>query len=241
MIRMFAIIVIPMVFLAAAGGFAAEPDLDGCNLLYHEGTYEEAIRCYEQIGTSAELLFNIGNSYAQLGRSGYAILHYLRALCLSPADADTLNNLDQIRRENSLFPPEPSLTDQFFSLLTISQWTYICLTALIFFLVLITLSLRKKRGAGMNISAVLICLIVFTLGAWGAQNHYRQWQRSVVVEETRLLISPFESAESAGAIEPGRLITPHKKYKEFVYVTDETGRKGWLEKKSQVPIIADSQ
>ncbi|MEJ2056815.1 MAG: hypothetical protein P8X39_03120 [Desulfofustis sp.] len=230
-----------MLFPAQLNAADAGPDLDGCNRLYHDGAFEEAIHCYERIGTSAELLFNIGNSYARLDQTGYAVLYYLRALCLAPGDPDLLGNLNQIRKENSLFSPEPGLDDQFFSLLTIHQWSYLSLAALLFYLFFLIYSLRRKKRLSGIIPATVAVLIISAVGCWGAWHHYAQWQRSVVVEKSRLLISPFENAEPVGSIEPGRLVVAGKNYREVVHVTDEQGRTGWLKEDHQVPIIEQDQ
>ncbi len=242
MIRLImkAVILGAALFSATSSAAAGKPELDSCNLLYHEGRFEAAISCYKEIGTSAALLFNIGNSHAQLDQPGYAILYYLRALSLDPGDEDILSNLNQLRKENSLFPPEQTVSNRFLSLLSISQWSWLCLAALALFPVFLVFGRHREKRSRTIIWATVICLSAFTLGGWGAWYHYGQWQRSVVVESGRLLISPFEKSESVGAIEPGRLITPHKEYREFVYVTDEMGRNGWLKKEHQAPIIPRS-
>lgn len=224
-------------FPAMLSAAEAGPELDECNRLYHGGDFEAAIGCYEQVGTSAELLFNIGNSYARLDRTGPAVLYYLRALCLAPGDPNILGNLSRLRKENSLFSPEPGLDDQFFSLLTIHQWSYLCLAALLFHLLFLVHALKRKKRLSGLIPATAAVLIIFTVGCWGAWHHYAQWQRSVVVEKSRLLISPFENAEPVGSIEPGRLVVPGKSYREFVHVRDEQGRTGWLREDHHIPIV----
>jgi tetratricopeptide (TPR) repeat protein len=222
------------------GTAAGSPELDSCNQLYHESRYEAAISCYEEIGTSAALLFNIGNSYARLDKVGYGILYYLRALTLTPGDEDILSNLNQLRKENSLFPPEQPFANRFLSLLNIYQWSWLCLAALAIFTVYLVLSRHGEKRLRSVIQAAVVCLAALALGGWGAWYHFSQWQRSVVIEPSRLLISPFEKSESVGAIEPGRLVTPRKDYRGYVHVTDETGRKGWLKKEHQAPIIPRS-
>ena len=232
-----ALILASPLFSATWGTADGSPGMDSCNQLYHEGRFEAAINCYEEIGTSAALLFNIGNSYARLDKPGYGILYYLRALTLAPGDEDIVSNLNQLRKENSLFPPEQSLSDRFLSLLSISQWSWLCLAALAIFPVSLALNRRREKRARAVFWTAAFCLTALALGGWGAWFHYSQWQRSVVVEPSRLLISPFEKSESVGAIEPGRLVTPRKDYRGYVQVTDETGRKGWLKKEHQEPIL----
>jgi hypothetical protein len=228
-----------LVFWQGAAGAQPPADLDGCNRLYHDGAYQQAIACYESIGTSTELLFNIGNSFAQMGQPGKAVLFYLRALCLSPEDADVRTNLAQIRREHSLFPPDPSFADRLFSALTISQWSYLCLAVPVLYLAfLLSTKFRKRRRTTIG-TVTLVCTLLLALCGAGAWYHWQQWQRSVVLTDDRLLLSPFDKSESVGAIDQGRLVTVHRSYGDYVYVTDETGRKGWLHGKSRAPILPD--
>lgn len=241
MINHFILITASIFILCGSAGAEPTPELDTCNRLYHDASYEQAITCYETIGTSPELLFNIGNSYAQMERPGYAVLFYLRALSLSPGDTDIRMNLAQIRKEHSLFPPQPTFTDQVFNALTISQWSYWCLAVLTLYLIFLMTVLFKNRRRS-TIGAVTVAgLLMLALGSGGAWYHYDQWQRSVVVEDDRLLVSPFEKSESIGAIAQGKLVTPLRTYHEYVYVTDEAGRKGWLHEKSQSPVLPKDQ
>lgn len=224
--------------VAAAG---ANSTIDECNQLYHDSSWEEAIACYENLETSAASLFNIGNTYAKIGKTGYAILYYLRAQFLTPDDSDIISNLAHLREAHSLYPPEPSLTEQFFNLLSLSQWSILCLLALVSYLLFILIHLRKRQGKVIEIAVIVICIAGFSVGTAGATIRYKQWQQSVVVADGRLLVSPFASAESTGSIVQGRLVTPLKTYKDYVYIKDEMGRKGWLRNELQIPILADSQ
>ena len=103
--------------------------IDACNQIYHEADYQQAIDCYHALPVSAAQLFNIGNSYARLDKIGYAVLFYLRALCISPDDADVSANLSHIREQYSLYAPEASMAEKLFSLQSITHWSLLCLLA----------------------------------------------------------------------------------------------------------------
>ena len=207
-------------------------EIDRCNSLYHDSSYEQAITCYQGLvseGISAEILYNIGNSYAQLDQTGRAVLHYLRALCLEPDDSDISGNLSLVRKEKGLFAKDPSLSEQLFGLITVTQWSLLCLSALVIYLVFSLYRLKKRRSLLVESLVVILCTALFVLGAAGAVLRYQQWQQSVVIDDSRLLVSPFNSASSIGQIQSGRLVMSHKQHNDFHYVTDETGRKGWIQ------------
>lgn len=67
---------------------------------YSSGNYQDAARLYEGLLTefqSPETYFNLGNTYAQLGEDGYALVNYLRAAEYMPRDQELRLNLAMIR------------------------------------------------------------------------------------------------------------------------------------------------
>ena len=78
---------------------------------YSRGDYKQAIEGFGMLATeglSASLLYNLGNSYAQAGQSGRAILNYERVLRLAPGDSDTIGNLELVRKDKGIFQEEHS-------------------------------------------------------------------------------------------------------------------------------------
>ena len=200
----------PAVETEKAGPPAAS--MDACNQIYHDAEYEQAITCYHALPASAAQLFNIGNSYARLDEVGYAVLFYLRALCVAPDDSDVIANLSHIREQHSLYSPEASVAGQLFDLLSITHWSLLCLLAPLIYLVFSGVRLLRsgRQPRWLEITVLCGCLALFSLAAAGSWFHYQRWQQAVVVEDTRLLISPFDKAESIGAIAQGRLVRPQK-------------------------------
>lgn len=214
--------------------------LDDCNDLYYQTLYAQAIECYQELGgdvPSAPLLYNIGNAHAQLGQTSRAILHYLRAHYLAPGDADSTGNLELLRKEQGLFPPEPSPAQLVADRLTISQWSLLGLSALLGYLGYSLYRLKKRHGWATELTVLLVCALLFAAGAFGAGARYQYWRQAVVMVDGQLLVSPFHGAASTGTISQGRLVRPHSVHREFIYVTDETGRTGWLAPDSIEPII----
>lgn len=85
-------------------GFAidyANPFVEG-NQHYAAGNYELAIEKYESIANSgrqsAELYFNLGNSYYKLHKVAPAIYNFEKALLLNPNDSEIKTNLDFARK-----------------------------------------------------------------------------------------------------------------------------------------------
>jgi len=210
---------------------AEEVSMEGCNSLYFQGSYEKAIECYQDLGSgsmSAALFYNIGNSYAKLDKPGYSILNYLRALHITPRDSDISGNIALVKKEKGLFPPEQSVITNVLNRLTTGQWALICILALALYLVFALTRLKTKNNLYLESSVIVFCVLLFSIGAAGVVKGYQKWQQAVVISDSRLLLSPYDTAASIGSIKEGRLVMPHKKHNQFWYVTDETGRKGWL-------------
>lgn len=203
------------------------------NEAYSRGEFSTAAEFYEQLtagsGYGAGVLFNLGNSYAQSGKTGKAILNYERALRLAPSNSDIRSNLDLIRKESGLFPKEYSWSEHFFQLFNLDQWTATAFFCLLFFTVFQVVSLKHRFSAYVRWIVTAACITFFSLSLSGMLSRHHQWQPSVVTDDgSRLLLSPFNSSASTGAIQQGRLVYPEKKHGDFSYVVDETGRKGWI-------------
>jgi Bacterial SH3 domain/Tetratricopeptide repeat len=113
-----------MIAVGGATAVAAQDEIvERANQAYERGAYLEAIDAYETVleagFTSAGLEYNLGNAYFKSGDLGRSILHWERALSLSPGDADTRANLD-LARTLTVDVVEPLPTFWLFSL--VSAW-----------------------------------------------------------------------------------------------------------------------
>ena len=213
-----------------AGGQERQAQFREAAQAYSRGEYTVAIQQLEALarnGVSASLLYNLGNSYAQAGQSGKAILNYERASRLASGDSDIDGNLELVRKEKGLFQEEQSVRQRLVGLLELNQWTGLAAIALLFFGVVLLLPLGVKQSSRYVTAAV--CLLLTITAISGAVGQYRHWHDGVVVaQDARLRVSPFASAASIGTIQEGRLVRPGKSHGNYFLVEDETGRSGWL-------------
>lgn len=211
------------------------------NEAYSRQEYDQAITRYEQLtqdtGFSAAVLYNLANSYARAGKIGPAVLNYERALRLAPGDSDISGNLDLVRKESGLFAGEYTGTERFFRILELGQWSELLLLILVLFTLFRLIALKHRFSGKVGTTVAATCLLLFCLAAVGTFYRYRHFNPAVViVPDGRLLISPFTSAASIGAIQEGRLVYPEKEHGDFTYVTDETKRTGWIPRNSIVRV-----
>lgn len=236
---------------ATAGTGQAEDTFELANQAYSKGDFPAAEQNYlktaTERGVSASLLYNLANTYAEMGQTGKAILSYEQALRLDHNNGDIRSNLAVVRKQNGLYSEGRPLRQQYTDLLGANQWMMLC--GVFFFIFsgcLLTRSLADvlsglsqkesiirtaRYSAGIALFAALV-----TLPA--TMYSYQSWNDGVVLTDSRLLISPFTAAASAGTIREGRVIRPLKDHNDFVLVMDTSGQKGWLDRK-QLGFIRD--
>jgi tetratricopeptide (TPR) repeat protein len=226
-------------------GTAEEDLFQEANTAYSRGEYAQAIEKYRRVittsGYSPSVLYNLANSYALLGQPGQAVLNYERALRLAPADADISGNLQLVKKENGLFPRESSRTERFFQLLHLNQWTALLLISLISLTIFQAAAMKYRFSRQLHIAVTTSCCLLLCLAVTGTVIRYQSFKPSVVISpDAKLLISPFESSASVGALQEGRLVYPQKKHGDFSYIVDETDRQGWIPSSLIEPVYATS-
>ena len=219
---------------------------------YAQGHYQQAVKDYEQLlkqGVSAELYYNLGNSYYRMDEMPRAVLNYERALLLSPGDRDIRFNL-QMARSKTIDKITPE-SEMFFvtwyrslvNLTSVDGWARLALVALALAIVLALLYLFS--------SPIWLRKVVF-FGAFGllllfiVANFFAYVQKqSFVARSGAIIMSPAVTIKSTPAKQGTDLFILHEGTK--VEITDGTmkqwkrirvadGKEGWLET-SQIEVI----
>ncbi len=133
--------------LAAGAAEDFTKGFDAANKLYEQGKYSDAARAYETlIGSgpvSPALYFNLGNAHFKSSQLGRAIAAYRQAGQLAPRDPDIRANLQFARNQVQGPTQPPGRWERGLGTLTVNEWT--ALTALAFWIWLLTLALRQLR------------------------------------------------------------------------------------------------
>lgn len=202
---------------------------------YSAGDYQTAIAEYQEIitenGYSPQVLHNMANCYAAVGQNGQAVLNYLRALHLAPSDADTRGDLASLRKHIGLYEKERSLPMRIIQHYDMNQWLQLALLSYILLTILVLAgTFLKKRGWKCPcavLAAIAACIAILCLG--GAWEQRTAWQSGVIVQEgTNLLVSPFDTAASAGTLKAGSIASDEKEHNGYLYVKDDRGHAGWI-------------
>jgi tetratricopeptide (TPR) repeat protein len=204
------------------------------NAAYDQKNFDTAIACYEKIirenGYSAAVLYNLGNSYAEKGQIGRAILNYERARRLKPGDPDILGNLEHLRKAHGLFLPEPSFFQQVVSLLELDSWTGLAVVAFIMLATALAALFFLNRWSGIFRSIAAGSFLLLILSSAGAFACFQSRSTAIITGKggVEIGISPFTAAASGGRIEEGRGVRLGATHKGFVHIVDATKRTGWV-------------
>jgi len=244
--KFFKILTLGLVLAALSVGVAAsnESDFDAANGFFRDKDYDRAIELYESIVSrgmeSAPLYFNLGNAYFRNGDLGHAVLYYMKARKLEPADDDILANLEfarqytNIQMEGVRLNP---LTSFFESLVgTYHLNTLAWVSSGIFILFLILLSLRFGLGIRnselrIGVTTILILLVIFSwLTTFKYRHDYLTERAVIIADECPVTTGPSEQSDIELEAAPGLVVEILSESGDYYNVLFENKRRGWIKK-----------
>ncbi|HOO42870.1 MAG TPA: tetratricopeptide repeat protein [Bacteroidales bacterium] len=214
------------------------------NAFYAGEQYQDALDRYLEIENSgvesADLYYNIGNTYFKMRYMAYAVLYYEKALRLSPNDPDIAYNLE-IAREQCIDRIEPVPT--FFvadwireshQIMSSDKWAVlsvgILLLAILFFMLFLF-----ARGVRFRKAAFILSLVIFlfalttTVFAWQAKNQATRKDIAIVLAA----VSPVKAAPDIQGkdllvIHEGTRVRVLEEMGSWARIELEDGRQGWV-------------
>ena len=215
---------------------------------YRNGEFDRAIKIYEDLRSDGfegtTLYFNLANSYYRIGKLGYAILNYERALKISPSDEDVMHNLafanlstvDRIQPLPTFFLFE--WWESLLASLTVNGWTYISFFFYILLMLLIVIYFFAKTifqqkiilftGLGMlGIFLITVSLLIVKINR--EQTHIN----AVVIEQSiTVKTSPDPKSTDAFVIHEGLKVNLEDNLDEWVKIRLADGKVGWVENRA---------
>lgn len=202
----------------------AAPSTDIATQLYNSGEYRQAAEAFLSIakvdGDSAELLFNIANSYAQAGDLGNAVLYYSRAYRLDPSNKEIKNNLEyfaskvedsnraELRGKKISVSPDHETFFQSVNRIIcadVAPNVWAIFAAILFILTLAAIAIYlfcsdvrlRKAGFFGGILTFFVSLF-FVIFAFMSASYYDSHDKAVLMTyKTELLIEPSSDAKPA--------------------------------------------
>lgn len=220
--------------------------------LYANGNYTEAAMQYQTIleegRVSADLYYNLGNTYYRMGKIADAIIHYERALRLDAGHADAKHNLafverltvDKIDPVGTIF-----LVDWWNAICRLTSadvWAYVSVALFIACLLLVVVYVFGKqvwlRKTGFSVAIIALFFTVVTaLCAMSRQAELDNASVAIVYVPTiTIKSSPDSSGNDLFILHEGTKVSIKSTLGEWSEIETEDGNTGWLPTASIVVI-----
>lgn len=215
------------------------------NEFYNEGKFQEAITAYESILSndvhSADLYYNLANSYYKLNRIAPSIYYYEKALQISPNDSDIINNLafaqnmtiDAIDKvpEVGFSKFVKGITNTFH----FDTWAIISVSGVVLFVILFlayyfAYSTIKKRISFVSSFVVLLIALVALFFAFQRQTLDKKDNPAIVFsQESDVKAEPNLRSESAFQVHEGTKVQVLESYNDtWTKIQIANGKTGWI-------------
>jgi tetratricopeptide (TPR) repeat protein len=209
---------------------------DAANRLYEQGAFAEAAKAYEALlgpgGTSATVLYNLGNAHFKSGRTGRAIAAYRAALALAPREPDVLANLKFARNQVAGPTWRASRGEAWLQKLSLNEWAA-GTTALFWVTLGLVVARCLRPGWKPALRVWILSGTILTLGC-AALTAIRWHQARTIVTAIVTLpnapvrLSPFEEAGLSFTAADGAELRVFDRKDDWLQVYADNGRNGWI-------------
>jgi len=218
------------------------------NEYYKNNRYQLAIEEYNKLlldgyeGTS--LYYNLGNAHYRLGKIGFAILYYEKALKLSPNDEDVKHNLAlsklNLKDKVDTLPPFFifNIWEGLLASFSVTGWTII---VYIFFILVLLASIayffsrnvteqRISFFTGVGLTSVLILTIILLTVKMNKEFNVKDG----IIVETSVIVksSPDYSSKDSFQVHEGLKVRLEDNVDDWVKIRLDDGKIGWIMQKS---------
>lgn len=214
---------------------------------YNEGSYDKAIEHYLEIiengQHSAELYFNLGNSYYKLDQVAPSIYYYEKALLLKPNDPEIKTNLAYAKNmtlDAIEVMPETGLSkiyDSVIGFLSFDQWGYLSVFCIVLFVLLYIAFYyfrysTRKRIAFVSSLVSLFVAIIAVVFAFVEYNDFLTDQPAIVfVDEVVIKSEPNDRSLEVFRLHEGTKLNVLDELNDWKKVKIADGKIGWLPSK----------
>lgn len=221
--------------------------LDSANAAYKKGDYEKASKIYEIILSegmeSANLYYNLGNTYFRLKDIPRAILNYERAKLLAPDDEDINFNLNLV---NSFSVDKVNPVPEFIIYtyiknvihsFSVNQWSVFGLSFFVFSLLFMLMFLFSEVAVwrkfffwfGTFFFLISICTTIF---AYKAQSEIINNNSAIITASvTTAKSSPDDASTDLFIIHVGTKVLINEELDEWTEIKLSDGSIGWIKSK----------
>ncbi len=208
--------------------------------LYDAGNFSEAAATYQREvhagHYSANLFFDLGNTYYRLGDLGRAVINYQRALLLEPGHAEARANLAYVRGKTAtrMVPPadpsgqlraalETSDVNVYAILAAVSGWLAV-------FGVCLGVLTRRRRLAGWLMVGMMLPVFASCTAVllWLGQGRKSPERAIILKDQTPAHYAPADSAKVITKLPVGDEVRVLSERGAWVYAQLPDGARAWV-------------
>lgn len=228
--------------------FAQTPDdiFKLANEFYQKGAYENALNAYHQIENqqieSADLYYNLGNTYYKLNQVAPAIYYFEKALKLEPTNADFKNNLTIAKRMTidkiDIIPKTflQKLDENYIRKFSFETWALVAIMSSILF-VLLFLSYYFAYHSGLkrlyfilSIFSVIAILLSYTF-AYTGFDYEKNHQPAIIFSQTvSIKNAPTINSTDVFELHEGTKVVILEQVDNWLKIKLADGKIGWIAK-----------
>ena len=219
---------------------------------YIRNDFTTAIQIYEMIlrtGESADIYYNLGNSYYKIGDIATAILNYERALILKPANKDIRSNLETARAKT--VDKVTDVPELFFitwlksitNSMGIQSWAIIAISFFLLFIVSIyffffsTKIVARKTFFILALFFLVFCVIANISAAFQRRVRLNRMNAIIISPSVTIRSTPNDNGTSLFILHEGRKVfIKDDSMKDWKEIQLEDGNVGWV-KKNDLEVI----
>lgn len=219
---------------------------------YIRNDFTTAIQIYEMIlrtGESADIYYNLGNSYYKIGDIAKAILNYERALILKPANKDIRSNLEIARAKT--VDKVTDVPELFFitwlksitNSMGIQSWAIIAISFFLLFIVSIyifffsTKIVARKTFFILALFFLVFCVIANISAAFQRRVRLNRMNAIIISPSVTIRSTPNDNGTSLFILHEGRKVfIKDDSMNDWKEIQLEDGNVGWV-KKNDLEVI----
>lgn len=202
------------------------------NAAFEKEDYPAAIDLYKKSlkrNQSMAQHLNIGNAYYHNKQLGLSVLHYLKALAISPNDAEVLANLSIARNAANVPEPQYTLLQKSAHILSVNSWTFIAMICFwgIAMLFVIPRVYNWKNAPIKSLLTTFIAIMAIS----GLELYVYHTERNVgvvITPDSPLYLAPSDSSPTNIFLPEASLAHIQKKHEDFLFVKTDSKQKGWV-------------
>ena len=233
---------LPFSFALVAASAAEQASFTDANALYESGKFSEAAQAYEQCRAAgmdgADVLYNLGNCYAQQRQLGRALAAYRAARIVAPRDADVQFNIQQVAALRGEVPPPiprswlSAVGGGLLDRCTLSEFAVLALLALLACTVLAVAVLLRLGPVRRLTAALGACALLLLATGWATDaKHSRDYAHPpafICAKQATLRSGPGEHFDVTGSLTDGTEVEVSGESGQWYELSLPEGRRAWV-------------